>query len=118
MQISRTSALAAAAALAVLPALASVASAATDAPGQSKDGHFQFAVIGDVPYGDAQLWAEGAVPCVALAGKVLIGSREMRTLGIEAAYSVVDRVGEERAFAEPAAALSELAERVARTWSR
>ncbi|GAA2496783.1 metallophosphoesterase [Terrabacter carboxydivorans] len=63
MQISRTSALAAAAALAVLPALASVASAApaastaTDAPGQSKDGHYQFAVIGDVPYGDAQVAA-------------------------------------------------------------
>ena len=43
----------------------------------------------------------------------------MRALGVEAAYSVVDRVGEERAFAERAAeALAELAERVARTWDR
>ena len=39
-------------------------------------------------------------------GEVLIGSREMRALGIESAYSLVDLVGEERAFAEPAAALS------------
>jgi glycerate kinase len=49
---------------------------------------------------------------------VLIGSREMRALGIEAAYSVLDRVGEERAFSAPADALAELAERVARTWGR
>ena len=56
------------------------------------------------------------MPCIALAGQVLVGAREMRALGIEAAYAVVDRVGEERAFAEPAEALAELAERVARTW--
>ena len=61
---------------------------------------------------------EQLVPCIALAGQVLVGSREMRALGIEAAYSVVDRVGEERAFAEPAAALADLAERVARTWGK
>ena len=41
-------------------------------------------------------------PCVALAGQVLVGSREMRALGIESAYSLVDLVGEERAFAAPA----------------
>ncbi len=51
-------------------------------------------------------------------GKVLVGSREMRALGVESAYAIVDLVGEERAFAEPAAALAELAQRVARTWSR
>ena len=47
-----------------------------------------------------------------------LGAREMRALGIESAYAVVDLVGEERSFAEPAAALADLAERVARTWSR
>ena len=46
------------------------------------------------------------------------GSREMRALGVESAYSLVDLVGEERAFADPAAALGDLAERIARTWSR
>jgi glycerate kinase len=55
---------------------------------------------------------------VALAGQVLVGSREMRALGVEAAYSLVELVGEERALGQPAQALSELAERVARTWSR
>ena len=61
----------------------------------------------------------GAVrPCVALAGQVLVGAREMRALGIESAYSLVDLVGEERAFADPAGALADLAARVARTWSR
>jgi glycerate kinase len=36
---------------------------------------------------------------------------------MDAAYSLVDAVGEERAFADPAGALTELAARVARTWS-
>jgi len=49
---------------------------------------------------------------------VLVGAREMRTLGIESAYSVVDLVGEDQAFSDPAGSLSRLAERVARTWSR
>jgi len=83
------------------------------------EGAFDFSSrSGKVPYGVAQVAAERLVPCIALAGQVLVGSREMRALGVEAAYSLVDRVGEERAFAEPAAALSELAERVARTWGR
>jgi len=83
------------------------------------EGAFDFSSrSGKVPYGVAQVAATALVPCIALAGKVLVGSREMRALGIEAAYSVVERVGEERAFGEPAAALTDLAERVARTWGR
>jgi glycerate kinase len=73
---------------------------------------------GKVPHGVATLAEEALRPCVVLAGEVLVGAREMRAMGVESAYSVVDLVGEERAFAEPAAALSELAARVARTWSR
>lgn len=68
MHLKRPAVLAAAAAaLVVLPAAATAATAATasaastasgtDAPGQSKDGHYRFAVIGDVPYGDAQVAA-------------------------------------------------------------
>ncbi|WP_020145943.1 metallophosphoesterase [Terracoccus sp. 273MFTsu3.1] len=56
MHFSRTPALAAvAAALVVLPA--ATAASAADVPGQDKDGHYRFAVIGDVPYGDAQVAA-------------------------------------------------------------
>jgi glycerate kinase len=83
------------------------------------EGAFDFSSrSGKVPYGVAQAATAALVPCIALAGQVLVGAREMRALGIEAAYSVLERVGEERAFAEPATALAELAERVARTWGR
>ncbi|MDQ6642228.1 MAG: glycerate kinase [Actinomycetota bacterium] len=73
---------------------------------------------GKVPYGVAQLAVPALVPCIALAGDVLVGSREMRMLGIESAYSLVELVGREAAFGEPAGSLATLAERVARTWSR
>ena len=82
------------------------------------EGAFDFqSRSGKVPYGVAEVAATATVPCVALAGQVLVGSREMRALGVESAYSVVDLVGEERAFGAPAEALAELAERAARTWS-
>ena len=73
---------------------------------------------GKVPYGVAEVAGAALRPCVVLAGQVHVGSREMRALGVESAYSLVDVVGEDRAFADPAGALSDLAERVARTWSR
>jgi glycerate kinase len=82
------------------------------------EGAFDFSSrSGKVPYGVASVAADALRPCVALAGQVLVGSREMRALGIEAAYSVVDLVGEEQALADPAVSLAALAERVARTWS-
>ena len=73
---------------------------------------------GKAPAGVAAVAGAALRPCVVLAGQVGVGTREMRTMGVEAAYSLVETVGEERAFAEPAAALADLAERVARTWSR
>lgn len=83
------------------------------------EGAFDFSSrSGKVPYGVARICAEAIRPCIALAGEVLVGSREMRALGIESAYSVVDAVGRDAAFADPAVSLSALAERVARTWSR
>ncbi len=82
------------------------------------EGAFDFSSrSGKVPYGVAEVAARALVPCIALSGKVLVGSREMRALGIESAYSVVDLVGEERSFADPAGTLGALAERTARTWS-
>ena len=83
------------------------------------EGAFDFSSrAGKVPHGVAAVAEEALRPCVVLAGQVLVGSREMRALGIESAYSLVDLVGEERAFADPAGALAELAARTARTWSR
>lgn len=81
------------------------------------EGAFDFSSrAGKVPYGVAEIANAALRPCIALAGRVLVGSREMRALGIESAYSLVDLVGEERALTEPADALAELAARVARTW--
>jgi glycerate 2-kinase len=83
------------------------------------EGGFDFSSrSGKVPYGVATVAARALVPCIALAGKVLVGSREMRALGVESAYSMVDLVGEERSFSDPAGSLAALAERTARTWSR
>ncbi len=82
------------------------------------EGAFDFSSrAGKVPAGVAAVAAAALRPCVALAGQVLVGQREMRALGMDAAYSLVDAVGQERAFRDPAGALSELAARVARTWS-
>jgi glycerate kinase len=103
-----------------------VAAAALDLAGRAVaadlvitgEGAFDFSSrSGKVPYGVARV-AESAVrPCIALAGQVLVGSREMRALGIESAYAVVDLVGREASFADPAGSLAALAQRVARTWS-
>lgn len=56
-------------------------------------------------------------PCIVIAGEVLIGSREMRAMGIEAAYAV-----RESALELPSGDVSEeelaaTARRVARSWS-
>ncbi len=82
------------------------------------EGAFDFSSrSGKVPYGVAQVAAAALRPCVALAGQVLVGAREMRALGVESGYAMVDLVGSERAFGAPADSLAVLAERVARTWS-
>ena len=82
------------------------------------EGAFDFTSrSGKVPYGVAEIAAQTLRPCIALAGRVLVGSREMRALGVESAYAVVDLVGEERSFADPHGSLAALAERVARSWS-
>jgi glycerate 2-kinase len=82
------------------------------------EGAFDFSSrSGKVPYGVASVAANAVRPCIALAGKVLVGSREMRTMGVESAYAVVDLVGEDASFADPAGTLAALAERVARSWS-
>lgn len=83
------------------------------------EGAFDFSSrSGKVPYGVAAVAAETLRPCVAIAGQVLVGSREMRALGVESAYALVELVGEERAFGDPAGAVADVAARVARTWSR
>ncbi len=73
---------------------------------------------GKVVAGVAGLAAGAGVPCVALAGRLEVGSRELRAAGVDGAYGMVDAFGEHRSLDDPAGALSDLAERVARTWGR
>jgi len=73
---------------------------------------------GKVVTGVAALAGPAMRPCVAIAGSVQVGSRELRANGIEAAYSLVEVVGADTAFAKPAESLATAAARVARTWSR
>ena len=52
------------------------------------EGAFDFSSrAGKVPYGVAAVASEALRPCIALAGRVMVGSREMRALGIESAYA-------------------------------
>ncbi|HZG98759.1 MAG TPA: glycerate kinase [Nocardioidaceae bacterium] len=82
------------------------------------EGSFDFSSrAGKVVHGVAEISQAALRPCVVLAGRVLVGAREMRALGIESAYSLVDLVGEQAAFVDPADSLATLAERTARTWS-
>ena len=58
----------------------------------------------------AQGAARAGVPCVALAGEVLAGRRELGAIGVDAAHAVDGPVD--------AGSLAALAERVASRWSR
>jgi glycerate kinase len=73
---------------------------------------------GKVVMGVARLAEAAMRPCVVIAGQVLVGSRQMRAMGIDAAYSMVDVVGRDASFTRPAESLAATAARVARTWSR
>ncbi len=82
------------------------------------EGTYDFSSrAGKVVFGVAAVAGAAARPCIVLAGQVVVGSREMRAMGVESAYSMSDLVGLDAAMGEPYASLASLAERVARTWS-
>ena len=82
------------------------------------EGTYDFSSrAGKVVFGVAAVAGAAARPCIVLAGQVVVGSREMRAMGVESAYSMSDLVGIDAAMGEPYASLATLAERVARTWS-
>ncbi|MFD4640501.1 glycerate kinase [Lentzea sp. NPDC058436] len=63
--------------------------------------------------------AERGIPCVAVAGQVSVGRREMGAAGVQEAYSVSEHVGSvQKAMAEARASLVETARHVANQWSR
>ena len=63
----------------------------------------------------AERAAQLLAPCIAIAGEVYVGAREMRTMGIEAAYAVREAAGTPPALvSEPE--LAATVQRVARSW--
>ena len=71
---------------------------------------------GGVVAAAAEVAAEVIAPCVVEAGEVLIGSREMRTMGIEAVYAVHESSLDAPVGAVTDAELAACARRVARSW--
>jgi len=65
----------------------------------------------------AEAAAAALSPCIVIAGEVLIGSREMRTMGIEAAYAVHESTLDGRGGNIRSEELAATAQRVARSWS-
>jgi glycerate 2-kinase len=80
---------------------------------------FDFATRGGgVVAAAAEAAAAVLAPCVVVAGEVLIGAREMRTLGIEAAYAVRESTADAPAGGDVTRAeLAGTAGRVGRSWS-
>jgi len=65
----------------------------------------------------AQAAAAALTPCIVIAGEVLIGSREMRTMGIEAAYAVHESLIDDPQGQLSDEELAMTARRVAQSWS-
>lgn len=63
--------------------------------------------------------AERGIPCIAVAGQVSVGRREMGAAGVQEAYSVSEHVGSvEKSIADPRGSLIATARHVALQWSR
>jgi glycerate kinase len=74
---------------------------------------------GKVVSGVAAGARDRGLPCLVLAGRSSAGRREAAAAGVSATYTLVEHLGTvERAMAEPAAGLADLASRVAGQWSR
>ncbi len=65
----------------------------------------------------AEAAAAALAPCIVIAGEMLIGSREMRTLGIEAGYAVQESLIDDPHPEISEEELASTARRVARSWS-
>lgn len=63
--------------------------------------------------------AERGIPCIAIAGQVSVGRREMGAAGVQEAYSVSDHVGSvQKSIADARKSLIATARHVASQWSR
>ncbi|PPK64222.1 glycerate kinase [Actinokineospora auranticolor] len=83
------------------------------------EGSFDWQSLrGKLVTGVAAAAAEHGVPCVVLAGQVSVGRRQAGSVGVSEAHAVAEYVGSvEKAVADPAGTLADLAEHVARQWA-
>lgn len=65
----------------------------------------------------SQVAAAAGVPCVAVAGEVLLGRREAGAAGLADTVSLVAQVGRERALRDTPGAVAECAAGLARAWA-
>ena len=73
---------------------------------------------GKVVAGVAELAAAHSTPVVAVAGRILLGRREAKALGLSGTYAIAEKYeAVERAMADPVGTLADRAARVATTWS-
>jgi glycerate kinase len=61
---------------------------------------------GKTPYGVAQLAKAARVPCLAVAGEVPLAPRDLRGAGFTGSASLIETVGEERAWADTAGSIT------------
>lgn len=73
-------------------------------------------VRGKVVGGVCSLAASHGVPCVAVAGQVVLGRREAGAAGLAQTWSLIDEFGRDRAFHDAAGAVTEVAASVAQAW--
>jgi glycerate kinase len=74
---------------------------------------------GKVAAGVANGARDRGLPCIVMAGRVETGHRETAAAGVSETYSLVDHFGSvEKALAQPARGLREIAARAATQWSR
>ncbi len=69
---------------------------------------------GKVPAGVARLAGARGVPCIAIAGEVMLPPQELQAMGFAGVASLLVEEGPDRSFGDPAGALAEVTERVLR----
>ncbi|MGH8881264.1 MAG: glycerate kinase, partial [Stackebrandtia sp.] len=74
---------------------------------------------GKLVSGIAEAATERGVPCAVVAGRVTVGRRDAAAAGITRTLSLTDHFNSaDEAMARPAAGLTELGAKLAKTWHR
>lgn len=75
-------------------------------------------LYGKVPVGVARRARQLTVPVIAVAGVIEISDAEVADAGFDAAWSLVESVGRERAFNAPVESLRDVTTEAVRRWAQ